>query len=98
MPERWARAVIRARLPVLAIWVVVVVLGFVAALRLNGLLANVFVVPHTDSDQARLVLEREFHERPEGVFTVVFSARKGERPDVQQRLRAAARLVPTRHA
>ena len=98
MPERWTRAVIRARLPVLAIWVVVVVLGFVAALRLNGLLANVFVVPHTDSDQARLVLEREFHERPEGVFTVVFSARKGERPDVQQRLRAAARLVPTGHA
>ena len=98
MPERWTRAVIRARYPVLAVWAAVLVLGLLAALRLNALLANVFTVPHTDSDRALQILQRDFGERPDGVFTVVFRATKADRPAVQRRLRAAARLVPTGHA
>ena len=98
MPERWTRAVIRARVPVLAAWLVVLVLGVLASTRLSGLLANVFTVPNSDSDRARLVLERNFGERPEGVFTVVFVAGESERAIVRTELRRAATLVPTAHA
>jgi uncharacterized membrane protein YdfJ with MMPL/SSD domain len=98
VPERWTRAVIRARFPVLAMWAVVLAVGLLAALRLGPLLANVFNVPGTDSDRARLVLQKQFGERPDGVFTVVFRAGKAERPVVRRRLRAAAATVPTGHA
>ena len=98
MPERWIRAVIRARFPTLAVWAVIAAVGLVAALRLGPLLANVFTVPGTDSDRARLILQKDFRERPDGVFTVVFRARKDELAAVRARLRAAATLVPTGHA
>ena len=98
MPERWTRAVIRARLPVLAAWAVVLVLGGLASFRLNALLANVFTVPHTDSDRALHILERDFGERPDGVFTIVVRAPKTDRASVQRRLRIAAHVVPTGHA
>jgi putative drug exporter of the RND superfamily len=98
VPERWTRAVIRFRFPVLAVWLAILVIGALAALRLNALLANVFTVPGTDSERARLVLEREFGERPDGVFTIVFHGDKGDRARVRRELAAAARLVPTAHA
>jgi RND superfamily putative drug exporter len=98
VPERWIRAVLRHRTPVLAFWAVILAVGIVASLRLPGLLSNVFTVPGTDSDRARLVLERHFGERPDGVFTVVFVARPGERAIVGRKLASAARLVPTGHA
>ena len=98
MPERWTRAVLRHRTSVLAFWAVVLGVGVVASLRLPGLLSNVFTVPGTDSDRARLVLERHFGERPDGVFTVVFRGRPGERTIVGRKLARAARLVPTGRA
>ncbi|HEY3542571.1 MAG TPA: MMPL family transporter [Gaiellaceae bacterium] len=97
MPERWTRAVVRGRVPVLAAWAAVLVVGFVASLHLSGLLADVFTVPGTDSDRARIVLERDFGERPDGVFTVVFRAPKSEIADARRRLAAAARIVPHAH-
>ena len=36
-------------------------------------------MPGTDSDRARLILERHFGERPDGVFTVVFRAHRPTR-------------------
>jgi uncharacterized membrane protein YdfJ with MMPL/SSD domain len=94
--ERWTRGVIRARIPVLATWAAILLAGFVASLHLSPLLADVFTVPGTDSDRARVILQRDFGERPDGVFTVVFRG-----PDVdraQRQLDAAATLVPHAHA
>ena len=97
MPERWTRAVLRFRGPVLLCWLAVLAVGVVASLRLPGLLANVFTVPGTQSDRARLILQHDFGERPDGVFTVVFRAKTG-RAALQHELARAAHLVPTGHA
>jgi RND superfamily putative drug exporter len=97
VPERWTRAVLRARVAILAAWAVVLVLGLLASSSLSGLLANVFTVPGTGSDRARVVLERAFAERPDGVFVVVFRGEKRDRAAAARKLRAAARLVPTGH-
>jgi uncharacterized membrane protein YdfJ with MMPL/SSD domain len=75
----------------------VLAVGIVASFRLSGLLANVFTVPGTQSDRARLILQHNFGERPDGVFTIVFRA-KTNGAALQHELAAAARLVPTGHA
>jgi hypothetical protein len=94
MPERWTRAVLRFRVPVLLVWLAVLVGGSFAALALPKHLSNVFTVPGTESDAAGQILQHHFGERPDGVFTVVFRAHRAELPAAQQRLREAARLVP----
>jgi len=94
MPERWTRAVLRFRVPVLLVWLAVLVGGSFAALALPKHLSNVFTVPGTESDAAGQILQHHFGERPDGVFTVVFRAHRAELPAAQRRLREAARLVP----
>jgi RND superfamily putative drug exporter len=98
VPERWTRAVLRRRVPVLACWLLVLAFGVVAAIRLPALLSNVFTVPGTDSDRARQILQRDFGERPDGVFTVVFRAPRSSTAELQRQLDRAARLVPSGHA
>ena len=97
MPERWTRAVLRHRALILLGWLAVLGVGVFASIRLPALLSNVFTVPGTDSDRARLILERAFAERPDGVFTVVFAAHGGQQ-GLQRRLDHAAQIVPTGHA
>ncbi|HXR11857.1 MAG TPA: MMPL family transporter [Gaiellaceae bacterium] len=97
MPERWTRAVLRFRGPILVLWLAVAVVGVLAASRLTPLLSSSFAVPGTDSERARTILARDFGERTDGVFTVVFASGR-DRPALQRRLDAAARTVPTGHA
>jgi RND superfamily putative drug exporter len=73
------------------------VLGVLASARLPALLSNTFAVPGTDSDRARVILDRGFGERPDGTFTVVFRAPRAT-PALRARLAGAARVVPTGHA
>jgi len=94
--ERLARAVIRARIVVLAVWLVALVVGTIAAGRLSPLLAGSFAVPGTESDQARRLLQAHFGERPDGTFTVVFDTQRTA--GLRARLDHAARVVPTGHA
>ncbi len=98
MPERWTRAVLRYRVPILLCWLAVLGVGVVASIRLPGLLSNTFTVPGTDSDRARIILAREFGERPDGVFTVVFSVPRPSdrvvRAKLQRELNAAAAPSP----
>jgi uncharacterized membrane protein YdfJ with MMPL/SSD domain len=94
VPERWTRAVLRFRWPVLAAWLAVLVLGFLAEGALSRHLSNVFTVPGTESDTARQLLQDHFGERPDGVFTVVFRAPRSELVQAQRRLDAAAKIVP----
>jgi len=97
VPERWTRGVIRFRVPVLACWLAVMVVGAIAATRLTPLLSTSFAVPGTDSERARTILARDFGERTDGTFTVVFRVRRGSAA-LQRRLGRAARAVPTGHA
>jgi uncharacterized membrane protein YdfJ with MMPL/SSD domain len=94
VPERWTRAVLRVRAPVLVAWLAVLVAGSFATVTLPGHLSNVFTVPGTQSDAARQILQHHFGERSDGVFTIVFRAAPAELPIARRRLRAAARLVP----
>jgi RND superfamily putative drug exporter len=98
VPERWTRGVIRFRVPVLAAWLAVLVVGLLASFHLNHLLADVFTVPGTESDRARVILQRDFGERPDGVFTIVFRGGRDTLPQARRRLAAAAAVVPTAHA
>jgi len=101
VPARWTQVVLRHRLPVLAAWLAVLVLGGVASSRLAPLLSNSFDVPGSDSERARQLLARDFGERPDGTFTVVFRARHPGDALLRQRLRrrvtAAAAAVPNAH-
>ena len=101
MPERWTRAVLRYRLIVLACWLLMLVLGVLAAPRLSPLLSNSLAVPGTGSEAAQTILQRHFGERPDGTFIVVFVIRApSERAlkALQRRLHDAARAVPGGHA
>jgi putative drug exporter of the RND superfamily len=96
VPERWTRAVLRYRGPILACWIAVLAVGIFGALRLTALLATSFAVPGTDSERARTILAHNFRERTDGVFTVVFQTHDDGRR-VRARLAAAAHTVPTGH-
>jgi uncharacterized membrane protein YdfJ with MMPL/SSD domain len=99
--ERWTRTVLRFRVAVLGLWLAVVVVGVWSATRLSPLLSNSFAVPGTDSDRARTILTRNFGERTDGTFTVVFRVPKAsdprERRRAKGRLADAALVVPTGH-
>jgi RND superfamily putative drug exporter len=99
--ERWTLLVLRLRWPVLAVWLAVLAGGVVASLLLPAHLANSFAVPATDSARAEAVLAREFGERPEGTFTVVFRVRhssdKGLQGRLRERLERAAQVLPGGH-
>ena len=85
---------LRLRVPVLLAWLAVLVVGAFAAVALPKHLSNVFTVPGTESDKARQLLQQHFGERPDGVFTVVFVARRSGLAAAQHRLNRAAALVP----
>jgi RND superfamily putative drug exporter len=87
--ERWTRAVLRFRWGILVAWLIVLVVGAFAFSRLSSLLSNEFSVPGTDSERARTILERHFHDRSDGAFTVVFRVRGGVDRHVAVRLQAA---------
>jgi len=69
--ESWIRLVLRWRGLVLVCWVVVAILGALAALGLPSLLTTSLTVPGTSSAQANAILVKDFHENIEGTFTVV---------------------------
>jgi uncharacterized membrane protein YdfJ with MMPL/SSD domain len=100
--ERWTRAVLRFRLAVLTLWLFILVFGIWTTTRLPGLLSNSFAVPGTDSDRARTILERNFGERSDGSFAVIFPTShptdSGTRRRLARRLARAAQVVPTGHA
>ena len=95
----WTRVVLRFRWPVLAFWLVVLLLGGFASTRLSSLLSNTFTVPGTDSERARSILQEHFGDRSDGEFLIVFRA---PRTTTDQVLRAAmvrgAREVPSGRA
>ena len=100
--ERWTRAVLRFRWPILAFWLVVLLAGGYSSTRLSKLLSNTFSVPGTDSERVRTILQDHFGDRSDGSFTVVFRVADSSDPALYARLQAdvdrAAHVVPTAKA
>src|SRR6266516_1497937 len=96
MLERWTRAVVRFRWPVIGFWAVVIVLGLLASVRLSSLLSNTFTVPGTDSERARTILQQHFGDRSDGEFLLVFRVTRGmSLAELAPAVRRAAAAVPT---
>jgi RND superfamily putative drug exporter len=68
---RWTRSVIRHRRPIIAAWLVLLVLGGAAASHLGDLLTNRFSVPGSDAERGLDLLKDRMHERSDGAFTLV---------------------------
>jgi len=86
---RLARCVVRFRYAVLATWLALLILGGIASMRLGPLLANGFVVPHTDSQRAATILTRQFGDGSDGEYLVVFRARRPIGPALEAGVQAA---------
>src|SRR3982751_5275602 len=96
MLVRWTRVVVRFRWIVLGFWAAVIVAGFLASLHLSPLLSNTFVVPGTDSERVRTILERHYGDRSDGEFLVVFRVPpKTTSAELLPALRRGAQAVPT---
>jgi RND superfamily putative drug exporter len=77
---RWTRSVIRHRRPIIAGWLVLLVLGGYAAANLGDLLSNRFSVPGSDSERGLDLLKNKMNERSDGAFTLVVRGNDGQRP------------------
>jgi RND superfamily putative drug exporter len=86
---RWTLSVIRHRRPIIAVWLVLLVLGGAAAANLGDLLSNRFSVPGSDAERGLDLLKDRMHERSDGAFTLVAQGRDG--PPNPAAVQAAAR-------
>jgi uncharacterized membrane protein YdfJ with MMPL/SSD domain len=96
----WTEIVLRHRRLVLVAWVILFVLGGLAASNLGSLLSNRFSVPGSDSERGLDVLRNSFHERSDGSFTLVAQSTAGrlDRVAVQAAAQRAARVLTNGHA
>ena len=67
----WTRFVVAHRRPVLATWIILLLLGGWATSGLGKLLTNRFSVPGSDAERGLNILRSRFHERGDGAFTLV---------------------------
>ena len=99
MIETWTRTAIRLRWPIVVAWLAVIVVGGWASGRLADLQSNVFSVPGTDSEHVRSILEKQFGDRSDGAFTIVFRVEDSSDRALVARLQRvvdrAAKAVPT---
>src|SRR5215204_6970522 len=87
---RWARTMIRFRWAVVAVWLVAFAAAGIASSGLSDLLTNRFVLPGSESDKARNVLQDHFGQKPEGSFSIVVKTSEGGAPALVPRTQAAA--------
>jgi RND superfamily putative drug exporter len=96
------RFIVKWRWAIVAFWLVIMVAGGIASLRLNALLVNRFDTPGTESDHARAVLAERFGDQADGQYLVIFHApgrlALGERRRLFAATHAAAAGVPSGRA
>ena len=92
---RWTRSVIRHRRPIIAVWLVLLVVGGAAAANLGDLLSNRFSVPGSDAERGLDLLKDRMNERGDGAFTLVVQGRGGapDRPALQAAAQRGARAI-----
>lgn len=98
MLEGWTRSVIRYRLAITTGWLILTILGLMAASNLDSHLTTSLSVPGSQSERADQILSRHFQENIEGTFTVVFqfkNASKNEIEGLRAKISIAAKTIPT---
>lgn len=98
MLERWTRAVVRNRSAIIAVWLVLIILGFFAASNLNDHLTTSLSVPGSESAKADELLSDHFNENIEGTFTVLLKFKNASDEEIagfEAKIAAAASSVPT---
>jgi uncharacterized membrane protein YdfJ with MMPL/SSD domain len=93
---RWTDFVIAHRGRILALWVVLFLLGGLAAANLGGLLTNRFSVPGAESERGLELLKDRMGDRSDGAFTLVAEDVGGaaDRAAVEDAAARAAGAVP----
>jgi uncharacterized membrane protein YdfJ with MMPL/SSD domain len=99
---RATRLTLRHRRSVLAAWLVLLIVGGLASMRLAPLLSNGFGVPGTDSARAATILARHFGDSSDGEYLLVFATRRRLDPRLRVQVQAAVdravSSVPSAHA
>ncbi len=88
--------VVRHRRLILVTWIVLFVLGGLAASNLNSLLSNRFSVPGSDAERGQNILRSRFHERSDGAFTLVVQSVRAptNRVAIEAAAQRGARILP----
>jgi RND superfamily putative drug exporter len=95
---RSTRLTLRFRRAVLAVWLVLLIVGGLASLRLGPLLSNGFGVPGTDSARAVTVLADHFGDSSDGEYLLVFTTRRPLDPELRAQVQATADQAVSRVA
>ena len=98
MLERWTRRVVRYRFAVIAVWLVLVILGFLAGSKLNEHLTTSLSVPGSESAKVENILADHFKENIEGTFTVIFKFKNAsalEMAAFKNKIASATTAIPT---
>src|SRR5919202_4477314 len=91
----WTRSVIRHRRPIIAVWLLLLVVRGAGEANLGDLLSNRFIVPGSDAERGLDLLKDRMHERGDGAFTLVVQGRGGppDRAAVEAAARRGARSI-----
>jgi putative drug exporter of the RND superfamily len=92
---RWTGFVIAHRKRIVVAWLVLFVLGGLAAANLGGLLTNRFSVPGAESERGLELLQERMGDRSDGAFTLVATGveSRADARGVERAAAAAARVV-----
>jgi len=98
--ESWTRRLLRHRTQIVAIWLLITVVGLLAAGNLNQYLTTSLNVPGSESEKASQILNTNFGENTEGTFTVVYkytNATKEQLAGIVQAVEKASAVIPGSH-
>ncbi|MCX6430379.1 MAG: MMPL family transporter, partial [Actinobacteria bacterium] len=98
MLERWTKAIIRRRFAVLACWLVLGMLGTIAASHLNEHLTTSLTVPDSESAMANQLLAEKFGDKNEGTFTIFYKFKDASNSEInlfKSEIVQAASVIPT---
>ena len=96
MLESWTHRLLRHRAQIVAIWLLITVVGLLAAGNLNQYLTTSLNVPGSESEKASLILNTNFGENTEGTFTVVYkytNATKEQLTGIEQAVEKASAVI-----
>jgi RND superfamily putative drug exporter len=98
--ESWTYRLLRHRAPIVATWLLISVLGLLAAANLNQYLTSSLTVPGSQSEKANILLAENFGENTEGTFTVVYkytNATDEQLAALKRSIEEASAVIPGAH-
>lgn len=96
--KNWIQFVERRRFPILATWLIAIVLGIFATAHINDRLTTSLGVPGSQSAQAEAILAKSFNENSEGTFTIFYKFKQASKPEIeifQEKIASAVATIPT---